>query len=123
MTKTRGGKVTPSVRSTEKIVAETLTRAIAERWTASEKMLGLAAKVSDTTIYNLKTAGTDRVSKKLAAICRVLKIDPEQLLEGEIEDAEPTKTLDLMGLASQLVGTSDEQFAAQFLERLIASRR
>jgi DNA-binding Xre family transcriptional regulator len=102
-----------------KRVAELLTEVIDERWPGSDRELYEAAKVSSSSLTNLKTEGVDSVTSVLKKVCRVLRIDADALIEGRVEKATSAmQRSDLHDLLDSLIGTEAESAVESMLKAL-----
>lgn len=115
-TDNKNGKNVAATSGTATMVARTINEAIDLLWNAKQKKLAELAGISESKVSQLKTHGADDLTQPLKAVCGVLKIDPQAVLQGKIVQIETPN--DLVSLAKSLAGTRHEEAALAMLKHL-----
>jgi hypothetical protein len=104
--------------------ARLLTFEIGKRWKRKDAALAKAAQIHPSGLSVLKTKGTEAVTPSLRAVCGIIGIDPDRLIEGEIIEVEPsTRRPDLHAMLESVVGTPDEPAVEQVLRAFLKARK
>lgn len=103
----------------QELVAATITKAIEDRWPHKQRLLATKAGVSPGALSDLKspTKAPTEVTWVLRSVCRVLRIDPAQILLGNIVECDPKDIAgdDIVSVAQSLVGSKHEEVAKEVL--------
>ncbi len=93
------------------LVAETVAKAIDTEWKGSITELAEKAGCDDTSIHGLKSKGASKKSTVLKKICKVMNLDPDAIMAGEIRKTSHITNEsndDIVELAERLKGSRFE---------------
>jgi DNA-binding Xre family transcriptional regulator len=115
-----GNSLTPAEQAIAQRTAGLLQKAIKRKWRGKDKQLAIRADIDASKLSVLKMHGTYKVIPSLEAVCHVLGIDPEKLIEGKLVDVtHKSRRPDLHSMLEALVGTPNEPAVEQVLKAFL----